>query len=245
MITPPAAKAIPAWLETPPSGAVHPPIQTAPQILPFDQLAWEDFERLCLRFARTAGDVEHAQLYGTRGQNQDGIDLYVRPRLGNKYRVYQCKRYKRLTASVIRSAAKKFLQGEWAERSDSFFLCASESFTNRRLAKEIEDSAQRLRAHGIAMKPLGCDELSEALREHPEIVHDFFGPHWLRAFLGEEVANRLRTRLSPEEVQRYRKDLREFCRTIFAYHDPGISALLGPPPQDAPTPLTSPLLLVS
>src|SRR6186997_122867 len=89
-----APQAIPTWLLTPPSGRVVRPVETRKQELPFDQLAWEDFERLCLRLARKEAGVEHCQLYGTRGQDQGGIDLYARQISGRKYRVYQCKREK-------------------------------------------------------------------------------------------------------------------------------------------------------
>ncbi len=62
-----------------------------------DQLAWENFERLCLRLASERGTVDHlvdhaegdtevgrmsarearARPYSVRSQNQQGIDLYL------------------------------------------------------------------------------------------------------------------------------------------------------------------------
>ncbi|MFD9196061.1 hypothetical protein ACFWCA_48635, partial [Streptomyces phaeochromogenes] len=76
------------------------PVHTSEQLLPLERLAWENFERLCLKRAVERGMVEdstdHADgdivtgrmsaydaqgqggLYGTRGQEQQGIDLYVR-----------------------------------------------------------------------------------------------------------------------------------------------------------------------
>jgi hypothetical protein len=67
-------------LETPAAGPVAPPVKTRHQELPFEKLTWEDFERLCLRLARRDGDVEHCQLYGVRGQSQEGIDLWLSSR---------------------------------------------------------------------------------------------------------------------------------------------------------------------
>ena len=75
---------------------IDPPVETRHQVLPFDCLAWENFERLCLRLAIGRGEVVHSadfggnaaadgrgnardgRLYGVRGQDQQGIDLYVR-----------------------------------------------------------------------------------------------------------------------------------------------------------------------
>ncbi len=235
---------VPVWLETPPVILqIAPPVRTTAQVLPFNELGWENFEKLCLRLARTVGDVEHTQLYGTRGQAQEGIDFYVRPHLGDRYRVYQCKRYRRLTAAIIRSAADAFLKGEWAERSETFYLCATDSFTNRRLAKAIEDAATRLRERGVALIPQGPDELSQELREHPEIVHDFFGPPWVREFLGEDIANSFKNRLSPQEVQKYRSDLRDFCKVMFEIQDPGVDVGLRWSHQETPALIPQPVPL--
>jgi hypothetical protein len=70
---------LPEYLRHPPdsAGSVLPPVRTAPQLLDFLGIGWDNFERLCLRLAPDGRDVHH-QLYGNRGQNQQGIDLYVR-----------------------------------------------------------------------------------------------------------------------------------------------------------------------
>src|SRR4051812_34446875 len=107
----------PTWLQTPPSGRVAPPVKTRAQELPFGSLAWEDFERLCLRLASGEGGVEHCQLSGIRGQNQGGIDLFARPSLGVKYRVYQCKREKTFGPAKLKAAVEKFLKGNWVKKT--------------------------------------------------------------------------------------------------------------------------------
>jgi hypothetical protein len=62
-------------------------VRTRLQELPFGDLAWENFERMCLRLVRLEAEVEHCQLYGTRGQDQEGIDLYARGALDEEYTV--------------------------------------------------------------------------------------------------------------------------------------------------------------
>ena len=49
---------IPSWLETPPSSTVSPPVDTKKQELPFHELSWEDFEKLCLRIVKEEEKVE-------------------------------------------------------------------------------------------------------------------------------------------------------------------------------------------
>src|ERR1041385_1232225 len=95
---------IPTWLETPANSIPKPPVHTRTQELPFSELRWENFERLCLRLARLESNVEHCQLYGTRGQQQHGIDLFARRRAPDGYSVYQCKREKKFDSGKIKSA---------------------------------------------------------------------------------------------------------------------------------------------
>jgi len=92
---------IPSWLLTPPTVGINPPVTTREQELPFAELTWKNFERLCLRLAAKEAKVEHCQLYGVPGQDQAGIDLYARVSFNPKYRVYQCKNEAGFTANKI------------------------------------------------------------------------------------------------------------------------------------------------
>src|ERR1700690_1238745 len=69
-----------------------PPVETLAQDLRFRELTWENFERLCLRTVESASTIEQCFEYGTRGQDQDGIDLLARNRTDGSTSVYQCKR---------------------------------------------------------------------------------------------------------------------------------------------------------
>ena len=109
---------IPSRLNTPPSSNVPPPSQTLKQELPFGELAWEDFEKLCLRLARKEADVLQCRLYGVQGDKQDGIDIYARTGASTKYRTYQCKNEKSFAPKKIELAVKKFLDGEWKDRTE-------------------------------------------------------------------------------------------------------------------------------
>src|SRR5262245_51824846 len=111
----------PAWLVEPPDcGEIEPPVDTLAQELPFSQITWQNFERLCLRLASTDGDVEHCRLYGTAGQEQGGIDIYVRRKSTTKYASWQSKRHKSFNAAKVEEAITEFLNGGWVEKSDRF-----------------------------------------------------------------------------------------------------------------------------
>lgn len=56
----------------------HPPVITRIQVLPFGELTWENFERLCYRLAGRTERVEYVARYGRSGQAQQGIDLFAR-----------------------------------------------------------------------------------------------------------------------------------------------------------------------
>lgn len=215
---------IPSWLEVPPpSGVANPPVQTRSQHLPFEQLTWENFERLCLRLARLEADVEHCQLYGTRGQEQSGIDLYARVFLDQKYTVYQSKRVQGFGPFQIEKAVEKFLEGEaWPEKTKKFVLCTSESLISNDRADELEKQRKILESRGISLGSWDKNELETKLKELPELVDDFFGRAWVEAFCGRGRAETLGERLDAWEVAQYRSQFGDFYRHVFNTHDPGL-----------------------
>jgi hypothetical protein len=181
--------AIPGDLLQPPVGEPPPPpVDTAAQVLPFNDLAWENFERLCVRLALFEGTPEHVQRYGVAGQGQEGIDIYSRQSDG-EYAVYQCKRYAQLDPSDIVHAVDAFVEGEWAEKSTRLVFCTSHSVVRRQLADAVEEQARRLagREPPVAFEVWDEDRLSIKLKAHPGLVRDFFGAAWLERFSNQPV----------------------------------------------------------
>ncbi|ETA00852.1 hypothetical protein CcI6DRAFT_03727 [Frankia sp. CcI6] len=168
-----------------------PPVDTREQVLPFDCLAWENFERLCLKLALERGKVDHAVdhvagdretgrmsarearaqggLYGTRGQKQQGIDLYVRlPPAGDappgsgaspRYLSLQSRRVAKLTAAGLKKAVGDFLGGSWASASDVFVYATSLPAVQTELADEIARQTERLAAKGIEFEVWDAEAL--------------------------------------------------------------------------------------
>ena len=213
---------IPSWLETPPLSQVTPPVETRLQDLPFGELSWKDFEKLCLRLARLEANIEDCRLYGEHGQKQEGIDLYARQKFAEKYHVYQCKRVKDFGPVKIKEAVSKFLEGEWINKTDTFVLCTKESLRSTERVNELEVQRTLLKAKGITLLHWDCNELSIKLKDLPKLVDDFFGRAWVTAFCGQEEANKLGKRLDAKGVGEFRKRLMVFYRHVFSTHDPGI-----------------------
>ncbi|TKB73274.1 MAG: hypothetical protein E8D46_12615 [Nitrospira sp.] len=228
---------LPSWLDTPPNSEVLPPVETKAQDLPFDCLSWEDFQRLCLRLVRFEANVEHCQTYGTPGQKQEGIDLFARQKLSEKYRVYQCKRVEDFGPADIKKAVEEFLEGNWVDRTELFVLCTQDTLVPTKKAEEIEAQNKVLKAKGITLIPWGAEELSASLKSHPEVVNDFFSREWVKKFIGEEAAALLGKRLDAGQVREYRIRCKQLYSNVFENHDPGIPS--------AQIPATSNLPLIS
>ncbi|MGI4761979.1 MAG: PIN domain-containing protein [Janthinobacterium lividum] len=176
---------LPAYLLLAPSPAVvDPPLTTTRQDLPLDQLAWEDFERLCLRLVQARFTVTDCEQYGIPGQDQQGIDLFARKESG-RYVAYQCKRYVKLEGMALRKLVELFLRGRWATRCDEFVLCTSASLSSAVLQEALFELREELQSHGISFSKWDKGQLQRFLKKEPQIVLDFFGPAWVRAFNGE------------------------------------------------------------
>lgn len=214
----------PTWLLTPPGPPdIAPPAVSRQQLLPFGELQWENFERLCLQLARFEGEPERWQLYGKPGQAQEGIDILVRMSSG-QYRVWQAKRHKTFSVSKLRAAVGTFLDGRWRHRSVEFVLAVQASLRGREIADEIEAQFARLKEMGIQFNALGGEELSERLKTKAELVDSFFGRPWVEQFCGPDAAALLKPRLTPGEIHRLRTELRNLYRHHFNRADPGFLA---------------------
>ena len=219
-------KSASVWV--PPESFVSLPVNTRIQILPLNELSWDYFQRLCARLAQRCGSVERCQEYGLPGQDQEGIDIYVRRLESSRYSVWQCKRYQTFPPSLIENAVSDFLNGSWAAKADEFVLPISVNTEEVKLAEAIEAQGVRLGKRNIRFLPLGITQISEHLKEHPDLVDDFFGREWVKMFCGEEAAARLSSRrLRLDEVIRLRQLLRRCYTQHFEISDPGLPSLTG------------------
>lgn len=196
------------------------PVSTVSQVLPFGELTWENFERLCHRLASQDSEVEHSARYGIAGQAQQGIDIFARKKNG-KYDTWQAKRYASYSPSNLRTAVSAFLKGNWVAKSETFFIAVQASLSNTKVQDEIEEQTAILKRKGISLVVLGAEELSERLRRYPRLLLDFFGRPWTKAFIGDSIDQALLNTLDGSEIARVRAQLVRVYQTQFQLLDSG------------------------
>jgi energy-coupling factor transporter ATP-binding protein EcfA2 len=202
------------------------PVATRIQTLPFGSLTWENFERLCHRLASLADNVEHCARYGRQGDEQAGIDIYAR-QFNGKYHCLQAKRHQNFNASKIEKAVDLFLEGKWATKAEQFTIAVQCSLRSTTAQDEIERQAKRLLEKGVAFHAIDGEDLTNKLRQHPEIVDDFFGRPWVAAVLGDEVAKQLKNRPDGAAFAKARAQLTRVYETNFHFVDPGSFGSIG------------------
>jgi hypothetical protein len=209
------------WLDL--GEEVPPPVTTRAQTLPLEELSWENFERLCYRLAILSGDCIDARIYGIPGQLQMGIDVMMRT--AAKYVTWQCKRYQKFRSSDLVSAVDEFLAHDWAKQTKTFQIAVTADLSDTNLVKTVEKQARRCSAKGIDLVPLDKSRLSVLLKNHPDLVDDFFGREWVVAFCGQEAGDSLRGRkLSKAKRILARTSLAEIYATHFNAVDLGLPA---------------------
>jgi hypothetical protein len=173
---------IPLSLLEPPSCEVaYPTVPNVPY-LPFTDLGWEDFQRLCLAIGHCRYPTHQWKLYGSQGHRQEGIDLIALPANDQKLVVVQCKRVSTTSVSKIRTACDLFLRGVLAASTREFILSFSFLLIQPALIDEI--ARQRVLFHNrhITLRIWDAEELSSFLKSQPEIVTRFFGRPWGEVF---------------------------------------------------------------
>lgn len=199
--------------------SVH-PVATRLQLLPFDALSWENFERLCHRLTALDGDVDHCARYGRQGDAQEGIDIFARQTDG-RYHCLQAKRHRSFEAAKLRDAVDLFLDGSWAKRASRFTIAVQAPLRSSAIQEEIESQEARFTALGITFKALDGEDLTERLRAYPVLIDDFFGRSWVTALLGQDIADQLGGRLDGAAFARVRAQLARVYQAQFQFVDPG------------------------
>ncbi|MEH0420509.1 hypothetical protein, partial [Streptomyces sp. B21-083] len=166
-------------LNATPSALAPAPVIGKLELLPFNALSWEDFERLQWRVMRDVEGLRHAQLYGDRGQAQYGLDVVALAPDGSGTAL-QSKKYKRFGAADIKAAANKFRTTVRPFSVDRLIIGVARTVRSTRAVEEL--AIQRKALHPIGLELWDEQELSYLLRGRPEIVIEFFGMPTAEAF---------------------------------------------------------------
>lgn len=217
----------PAWLKSPPDGDFpSPPVDAYAQTLPYGELTWENFERLIRRVVSREATISQCWIYGTRGQEQYGLDILAAP-LGSsgKFFCYQCKRVEKYSANDIKKAVDVFLKGKWANQTKRFILCTTLALNDTKQVDAIAAQHSRLAAKDIEFEIWDGSEsgqLSERLKTHPDLVDDFFLREWVSRFNGSDAVELLGERLHGAQLNELRSQIKEVYSTLFLRHDQGL-----------------------
>ncbi|MGC4828843.1 hypothetical protein [Micromonospora arida] len=149
------------------------------EALPLDELSWEDFERIQWRILRDVEGLRYAQIYGERGQAQEGLDVVALAPDGGGVGL-QSKKYKRFGPADLKAAVKKFRDTKRPFTIDRLIIGVSIDVKSKTLPPVLADLRKQLRP--IELDLWDRQELSLLLRTRPDIVVEFFGDETARAF---------------------------------------------------------------
>ncbi|QAY58671.1 hypothetical protein ET475_00715 [Microbacterium protaetiae] len=166
-------------LNATPSTPVPAPVVGKLDLLPFNALSWEDFERLQWRVMRDVKGLRHAQLYGDRGQAQKGLDIVALAPDGTGVAL-QSKKYTSFGASNIKAAVKKFRTTTRPFTVETFIIGVARPVKTTAAIDEL--AAQRRALQPINLEMWDAQELSYFLRGRPDIVIEYFGMPTAEAF---------------------------------------------------------------
>lgn len=215
-----------SYLHTPSQTIVDPPIDTTIQELPLEKLSWEDFEKLCLAVVQTGFSINDCDIYGIKGQAQQGIDIFARKSNG-RYSSYQCKRYRKFDLSDLNKAVDDFKAQEFYIKSDNLHLCTSCEWNKTQVQDRFEELKAKLEKDKKTLIKWDKIKISKLLKDKPQIVFDFFGIEWVRKFNGQHSLQELSKskKLDAKQIANYRKELYNFYSTVFNQQDLGVPTI--------------------
>jgi hypothetical protein len=154
--------------------AIPPPVETRVQKLPFNELTWERFEQLCAHIVTIDENINivHCHSYGVPGEKQKGIDLFAERQLDDRVELwcFQCKKRRKFNPGLLRKTLDQI------------------TFKADRYVVIIACDATRVLRDMVQKQPntelWDAEDLSIKLKDQHDIVEDFFGVAWRRAFCG-------------------------------------------------------------
>jgi hypothetical protein len=167
------------------------PISSRVSEIPFNKFpkdfTWERFEDLCKALAKEEYKIQEIRPFGTKGDNQEGIDIYAYDINKKKYLTIQCKRVKNFSPQKIKDAVNIFLAGQFKTTSYTFILACTDDLSIGLRQKELINQERILAALGIEFLKWDYIGINDLLRRYPKIVGSFFSKEYVKAFNGEEA----------------------------------------------------------
>jgi hypothetical protein len=164
------------------------------ELPPFHKLDEYVFQDLCRDLFDAESDISTCEVYGVRGQSQDGIDLIAYRADGSGIEVGQCKCYESFTQNKIRKASDDFFihwDSHWSkEKVEKFILFAACDLSRTKQQNEIVEQRKRFAKYDIVYEAWSAATIQNKLRPRPGIVSTYLTPadHWVRTICGTVAA---------------------------------------------------------
>lgn len=143
----------------------------------FDEYTFQD---LCCDLFDREDVISSAEVYGVRGQRQDGIDLIAHQNSGVEIEVGQCKCYKIFSSKKIKNASDEFFEhwNRWSqEKVKRFILFVACDLSDRKCQDQILKEKNRFAKHQIKYEAWSRKTIKKKLRPYPELVRQYFTTH--------------------------------------------------------------------
>jgi hypothetical protein len=169
---------------------IMPPGIRPGEIPPFHELGEYTFQELCRDLFYEEPGIATCDVYGKRGQSQDGIDLLSHRQSNDGIEVGQCKCYAKFISNQIRSASDDFFThwGRWSNESVKRFILFVACDLNRRDQQdEIIRQKKRFKTFGITYEAWSGAKIRNRLRSKPGIVSTYLTPavYWVQVICGQ------------------------------------------------------------
>jgi len=191
---------------------------------------------MCRDLLDSEPGVASCEIYGSRGEPQEGVDLLAPQKDSPGIEVGQCKCHRDFPPREIRKASDEFLRhlDVWRSRNvRRFILFVASNLGKVQRQREILTQRARFHAQGIAYEVWSADKIRNKLRPHPGIVATYCKPeaHWLLEICGQgAVEKQLGLWNMPQGINPCfvgREDLLREIRTNFTSRGFRIQALSG------------------
>lgn len=159
------------------------------ELPPFHLLDEFAFQDLCRDLLDFEPEIATCDVYGGRGETQDGIDLLAHRTGGDGVEVGQCKRYADFPPAKIDAASDKFFDhwDRWAtENIKRFILFVASDLQSRQRQDKILEQKKRFGEHKIVYEAWSPATIRNKLRPHQAIVTTYFpnAEYWVRDICG-------------------------------------------------------------
>lgn len=160
------------------------------EIPPFHKLGEYVFQDMCRDIFDAETDVAVCEIYGTRGQSQDGIDLLAYRNNGDGVEVGQCKCYEKFEPNEINTASDDFFaywDDHWSKEDvKRFILFVGSDLSKTQQQNKILEQIKRFKSFGIAYEAWSAAKIRNKLRPHEGIVRTYCVPpdHWVQVICG-------------------------------------------------------------